>query len=105
MLEPAIQLLEANPDMHSAMYIYRSILRCVKQYEHTPEQKKRLQKVVLDAIDCCYYVYFKELRRLALKLDDAVFREQLQDRLNSQDRHIHRRAEWVLKAFPENSED
>lgn len=100
LLEPAIRFLEVKPDMHRAVSLYRVILRKVKQYNHTPEQKSRLQRVVLNAIDCCYYVYFKEIRRLALKLDDSAFREQLRNRVNSKDKHIRRRAEWVLSVFP-----
>ena len=83
----------------STGYTKSWLIQCIKPPMLKPSDNRRLQGVILSLVDRRYERDFREFCRLALKVDDINFREQLTRRTAGSDPNIRRRAQWVLEAL------
>lgn len=97
-IDGAIDFLEADPYFFRSGYIKEEILHFLASMHGTfnAEQRARLQRIVLAAIDRPARREYRRYCRLASKIVDIDFIEQLSDRLASPNAHIKRNALWML---------
>ena len=98
-LESAVVFLEADPVFFRTGYLKTKLARHIKQAMLTPPYIKRLQQVILTAVDRRHDRDFRAYCNLARKADAPELRAQLESRLTDNDLDIRRRARWVLEAL------
>ena len=98
-LESVVRFLEADPYFFRSGYVKVMLIRAIKPPLLKPGDIARLQSVVLSLVDCRDDRDFRAFCRLAKKVDDADFREQLTRRADESDFNVRRRARWVLEAL------
>lgn len=96
-LPTAIEFLESDPWFHGSGYIKANLIKFINRQELKPEWAKRLQKVVIAAVDREDRREFRSYCHLACKLDSPKLREELAQRLESENETVRRHARWVLQ--------
>lgn len=76
-IQAAIEFLQADPYFHRSGYIKEKVARILKQVSLSPEQIEELQAVMLASIDVEGRREFLEYCRLARKLTNKLFVQQL----------------------------
>lgn len=92
----AIEYLESDPWFHGSGYIKANLIKFINRQELKPEWAKRLQKVVLAAVDREDRREFRSYCRLACKVNSEQLQVQLLFRLEDKDGGVRRRARWML---------
>ena len=77
-IQSAIDFLQADPYFHRSGYIKEKVARILKQVSLSPDQIEELQAVMLASIDLEGRREFLEYCRLARKLSDKQFIQQLE---------------------------
>jgi hypothetical protein len=103
--EYLVAFLEADPWCFRSGYMKERILAALQRAELSGLQQERLRNVLLNAVDAGYRREFRSSCRLAKRLADGVLVGELRRRLAaSPDRHLRRRALWMLAYVPEGLE-
>lgn len=95
-IESAIICLEADPWSFGSGYLKADLLKIITQVELKPSQIPRLRKVAIAAVDKRDCREFRWYCRLACKVQSPELKNELQQRLNSKDANVKRRARWML---------
>ncbi len=103
-LESVVSFLEADPYFFRSGYTKAWLIRGIKPPMLTPAYQKRLQQVVLALVDKRDDRDFRAFCKLARKVDDAGFREQLRQRADEGNFDVRRRAWWVLDALAQKDQ-
>lgn len=98
-LEDVAAYLEADPIYEGAGFLKEYLIRLLRGVSVPEEYIPRLQAVVLTVVDRRHWRDFRDFCRLAKIADGPVLREQLTQRLESNDADVERRARWVLDAL------
>lgn len=98
-LEATVTFLEADPWFPNSGYVKVKLIRHIKPSMLPPEYSTRLQNVVLEMVERRNGQEFRAYCKLACKVDDAGFREQLRQRADEGNFDVRRRACWVLEAL------
>jgi hypothetical protein len=93
----AIEFLESDPWFHGSGYIKANLIKFINRQELKPDWSKRLQKVVLAAVDREDRREFRSYCRLAHKLCSEHLRSELTRRMEVKDEGVSRRARWMLE--------
>ena len=80
-IQSAIEFLQADPYFHRSGYIKEKVASALKQISLSSEQIEELQAVMLAAIEIEGRREFLEYCRLARKLSDKQFIQQLEKRI------------------------
>jgi hypothetical protein len=97
-LEVAVAFLEADPWFFSSGYAKAELIRLINRFKLSIHLKKRLQKVVLAAIEIGDRREFRSYCRLAKKIYSPNFRYQLLQLQENPSIDVQRRSHWVLSA-------
>lgn len=100
-LSTAVDFLESDPWFHGSGYIKANLIKFINRQELKPEWSKRLQKVVLAAVDREDRREFRSYCRLACKVNSGQLRNELSRRLEDEDEGVRRRARWMLDYLKE----
>jgi len=95
-IESAIAFLEADPWFFASGYMKADLLKIITQVELNDAHVRRLQKVAINIVDKRDCREFRWYCRLARKVQSPELKNKLQQRLNSEDANIRRRARWML---------
>lgn len=102
--EPFLRYLEADPYFFHSGFIAADCIRYLKRFPLTENQKARLQRVVLHAVDSRDRREFRDFCRLARAVDAPELRAALRERLTYLDPNVRRRAGWMLAACEQRNE-
>lgn len=98
-VERAIAFLEADPWCDCSGYEKAGVIRHIKRAPLTEVQRLDLQAVILKLVDHHYRTEFKHYGRLARRVQDPAFVASLVARTEGEDRHVARRAGWILRSL------
>lgn len=96
-LEAAVRFLEANPWFFRSGYLKVEMIRHLRQAPLTPEQRIRLQQVIIARIEEMDTPReFRWYCRLAPYVSDSTFEQQVAHRAKSSASMVSKHAQWVL---------
>lgn len=95
-LEVAFQFLEADPWFFRSGYVKADLLRQIGRVTLPPAYVKRLQHIVLAAVDAGDRREFRRYCRAARRIDNPSLREALAQRIEGANVNVRRRAQWML---------
>ena len=95
-IESAIVFLEEDPIFFRSGYLKANLLKILSRVELKNSQMARLRKVALAIVDKKDCREFRWYCRLACKVQSPELKNELQQRMNSEDNNIKRRARWML---------
>jgi len=99
--ERLVAFLEADPWCFRSGYLKGRVYESLRRAHLTDSTKERLRIVLLNAVDVGYRREFRSSCRLARVVADAALIAELRRRLDlSLDRHVPRRAMWMLAYVP-----
>ena len=98
-VEVAVSYLEADLWKDGSGYNKEYYARLLCRLRIRSQHEERLRKVILANIDKCYCREFGQYKRLAYKVDSPALRSEIKVRLNHENRHIRRHANWLVEYF------
>ena len=101
-IERLITFLEADVVCHRSGYFKVDAIKELLRVNLSQSNRRRLEHVVLDAVDGQDRREFRAYTRLARKLDNQRLRSELQRRLTSDEFRTRRHAGWALAALADN---
>ena len=94
-----LDFLEADPVFFGSGYMKEELLGALKKRPFQPNEVQRLQAIILNVVRKADRREFRRYCRVATKVDDEPFRQELKALEIADDLDIRRRADWVLAAL------
>ena len=94
-----LDFLEADPVFYGSGYMKEELLGALKKRPFQPNEVLRLQAIILNVVRKADCREFRRYCRVATKVDEERFREELNALEIADDPDIRRRADWVLAAL------
>jgi hypothetical protein len=98
-LEIAVRFLEDDPWFFRSGYAKERLLRYIKRIDIAARYLPRLEKVLLNAVDSRDRREFRQFCHLAREIGGDSLRQELTQRLDSDESGVQRRAGWMLEAI------
>lgn len=95
-VETLVRFLEADVYCHRSGYVKADAIRFVTRASLSEAVMKRLRGVVLEVVDSHDRREFRSYIRLARPVDSDGLRQELRDRLDSDNPRTVRHAQWML---------
>lgn len=103
-IESAIVFLEEDPMFFRSGYLKADLLKILSRVELKHSQMTRLRKIALAIVDKKDCREFRWYCRLACKVQSPELKNELQQRMNSVDSDVQRRAHWMLTQIARKDE-
>jgi hypothetical protein len=91
-----IEWLAEDPFCYNSGYLKQTVMRLLRSFDFTEAQADELRSVVLDVLPRGRRKEFRELRRLARRVDSPGFRDDLRALITASDADTAERARMVL---------
>jgi hypothetical protein len=98
-IDTATAFLQADPFFASSGYLKAALIRRLKRATFTPEQKRRLQSVVLDRVMGPDRNEFAAYCRLALAVRSPELEAEVERLTEHEEYSVRRRARWMMLRF------
>jgi hypothetical protein len=96
-IEMAVRFLEADPYFFRSGYLKEDFIKHLCRNPLSEDQKKRLQRVILDRIRGCDRREFRAYCRLSIVVTEPLFHRQVAEMAGPSNGTVRRHAQWVLE--------
>jgi hypothetical protein len=97
-INAVIAYLKADPICFRSGYTKQKILLLLKRFDLSQKQRRQLQEIIINNLQSKHRFEFQSYSRLALKITDLQFEEQVENIIkHSHDKRTIRRAKGILE--------